>query len=131
MKLRIKGNSIRFRLQRREIEHLQEAGRVSESLTFGPAPADQFTYALALSELNIVRIGVTDNTLTVCIPSDWANDLANTERVGFEAKVTTAPDTLVCILVEKDFKCLVERADEDEGDVYTNPHAGACGPGKG
>jgi hypothetical protein len=47
MKLRLKGNSIRVRLDRRDIEGLIDRGRIDEAVRFGPGLA--FSYAVAVS----------------------------------------------------------------------------------
>jgi hypothetical protein len=44
MKLRLKGNSIRVRLDRRDIERLIDEGRVHDAVRFGPGLA--FSYAV-------------------------------------------------------------------------------------
>ena len=38
MKLRIKGNSLRFRVTQSELAKLVELGRVEETIYFGPEP---------------------------------------------------------------------------------------------
>ena len=44
MKLRLKGNSIRVRLDRRDMEGLIDRGRIDEAVRFGPGLA--FSYAV-------------------------------------------------------------------------------------
>jgi hypothetical protein len=44
MKLRLKGNSVRVRLDRRDIERLIDHGRIEDAVRFGPALA--FSYAV-------------------------------------------------------------------------------------
>jgi len=45
MKLRIKGNSLRLRVSRSELAHLQAGGRIEETIRFAEAPEAKLTYA--------------------------------------------------------------------------------------
>jgi len=47
MKLRIKGNSIRLRLLKSEVEKFAEDGRISDETSFGK---NAFRYTLAMSK---------------------------------------------------------------------------------
>jgi hypothetical protein len=47
MKLRIKGNTLRLRLLRSEVERLAAAGVVTEEIRFGPATYDALRYSVA------------------------------------------------------------------------------------
>jgi hypothetical protein len=48
MKLRIRRNSIRVRVDRRDLAELLERGRVLDVLRFGPGSAHRFTYAVMI-----------------------------------------------------------------------------------
>ena len=50
MKLRIKGNSIRLRLLRSEVERLCSADIVSEEIRFGTATDQALKYSVAASD---------------------------------------------------------------------------------
>jgi len=43
MKLRIRGNSLRLRLLRGEVQQFGETGRVTETIQFGASPAAQLS----------------------------------------------------------------------------------------
>ena len=58
-----------------------------------------------------------NNTITVYIPQSMVNELAKTDKVGFENE-----RHMPHLLVEKDFTCLDE-VDEDQDDNYPNPLA--------
>jgi hypothetical protein len=49
------------------------------------------------------------------MPADMANEWVATEKVGFEST-----DNELYLLIEKDFKCLDDVA-EDQSDNYPNP----------
>lgn len=128
MKLRIKGNSIRLRLQRSELAKLKETGRVSEVLTIGPSLEDAFEYGIETSTGDAVQLRRHYGALTVVLPEAWALTLASTDRVGYDVSVPTAPGMEVRVIIEKDFQCLVERPGEDESDTFPNPDSSGCAP---
>jgi hypothetical protein len=49
----------------------------------------------------------------------WSNE----SEVGIYTSVSTAPDRLLDITIEKDFACL-DRSEEDNSDTFANPHSG-------
>jgi hypothetical protein len=124
MKLRIRNNSIRLRLQRAELEALVRGGVLQDALVLGPEPADRLHYGIALSEAPDIGVLHEPGTIKVLLPRAFADALAETERVGFEGEFPVAEDTVLRILIEKDFRCLVERPGEDESGAFPNPEEG-------
>lgn len=118
MKLRIKDNSIRLRLNREEVERFAAEGLVESTISFGAEPADRLTYALRASEsAHELAARYDHGNLTILIPQAWARAWHETDRVGFESnRGPGAPH----ILVEKDFACL--HRDEEEEDLHAYPH---------
>ncbi|MDT0606416.1 DUF7009 family protein [Croceitalea rosinachiae] len=118
MKIRIKGNSVRLRLTKTEVETFSEAGSLSETTYFG---SKALTYCLqskmGISELEADFI---DDIITVHIPAEAQKTWASSNRVGYSNKVDWADDTELSLLVEKDFTCLDETV-EDQSDNYPNP----------
>jgi len=120
MKLRIKGNSIRLRLTKTEVEEFGEKHTVSERVSF--AHGQYFAYQIVQSEgTEAVSAVFKNNTITVQIPAVIAEAWTNTDQVGFEQDLKTGEGSLH-ILVEKDFQCL-HRDDAEEPDNYTHPLA--------
>jgi hypothetical protein len=119
MKLRIKGNSIRLRLQRGEIATLHDTGSVTEALTLGPAEA--FSYTVARIPGDAISLQRDAGGICIGLPAAWALALATTDRVGYDSTVRVAPSVDVRVVVEKDFQCLVVRPEEDESDSFPNP----------
>jgi hypothetical protein len=119
MKIRIQGNSIRFRLKQFEVEALAEKKIVKEILAFGDEEKDQLLFIL-----QVVNRGFSleQNTsgIQLNIPENVANEWTQTELIGFEQKIITPKGKEINILVEKDFKCLT-RSDEEEAGSYPNP----------
>ena len=112
MKIRIKGNSLRYRLTKSDVHRFLANGYVEELIDFG----DQtLTYALQKHGLNNLSAIFENNKITLFMPEPMADDWASTEKVGFEYQ----EDELL-LLVEKDFKCL-DNVAEDQSDNYPNP----------
>ncbi len=128
MKLRIKGNSIRLRLQKSEVTNLAGNGYVEEQLQLGPASEQTFVYRLECVDETLPSLSARGIGLTVRIPASWADQLVHTERVGFETEIETATEIRVRVVIEKDFQCLVERPGEDDSDAYDHPNPSECRP---
>ena len=118
MKLRIKGNTIRFRLTRPEVELFGKEGYIEEQTDFLPRP---FIYKLK-TDNSILELSASfnDNGITVFIPENFVKEWISSEQVGFEGLMKTEKDVSVYILVEKDFKCL-DATGEDQSENYENP----------
>ncbi|MCC6142319.1 MAG: hypothetical protein IT368_00795 [Candidatus Hydrogenedentes bacterium] len=127
MKLRIQGNSLRLRLQQREVAELHECGRLSESLVLGTGPEETFTYSLERHPGATVQILREPTGLVVRLPAAWAADLAETDQVGVDVEVPVAPGAMVRVKIEKDYACLTERPGEDERDAFPHPEGPCAG----
>ncbi len=117
MKIRIKGNSIRFRLTRSEVETLCDKGSIEEIVQFGE---QELTYAVQRSQVEFMEASYKDNTIVLHISELKIQGWEVNETVGFESTVTTSSNTTLQLLLEKDFVCLDERL-EDQSDNYPNP----------
>ena len=117
MKLRIKGNSIRLRLTKSDVQALTATGYIEEQLSFGTT---KLYYALEQTENESEMSASFDkHKIIVHIPQSFITGWENNDQVGFESRHLTGTDTL-SILVEKDFVCLDETT-EDQSDNYANP----------
>jgi hypothetical protein len=122
MKLRIRGNSIRLRLTRSEVDRFSETGRVEESVDFG-ADRQKFVYALAIDDrLDSIGAEYHDNVLSVLVPENIAREWAGTDLVG----IGTDESAGLSVLIEKDFACLTPRQGQDESDMFANPASEPC-----
>jgi hypothetical protein len=120
MKLRIKGNSIRLRLLRSEVEEFAEGGSISDETRFG---ANALRYTLAMSKDAESIVGKFDsNEITVFIPEKTARDWTTNDSVGFEIEQPTGPNESLTIIVEKDFVCIDRPNDPDRDDAFPNPN---------
>jgi len=112
MKIRIKGNSLRYRLTKSDIECFSKHGYIEETISFGP---QKLVYALQQHFESELAADFKDQKITLYVPAFMAEEWAATDRVGFES--TNGP---LYLLIEKDFKCL-DNVAEDQSDNYPNP----------
>lgn len=114
MKLRIKGNSIRFRLGRSEVAALIRKGFLSEETQFTGDSAGSFYYGLVISdEIEKVEAKFEGDRITVVLPGETARDWAEGSEVGIGAVQGE-----LNILVEKDFVCHGRPDDPDNSDAF-------------
>ena len=123
MKIRIKGNFVRYRLTQNEVKALAETGYLAETTCFGPGEAQTFVYALQTKDGTAGLEATFDGrTITMFIPADAARTWHREELVGFENTIEVAPGVSLGLLLEKDFVCLDE-SHEDQSDNFPNPNA--------
>lgn len=114
MKIRIKGNSLRYRLTKPDIEYFSNNGYIEECICFGN---QKLTYALQRCNADELRADFNDQKIILQVPAYMAKEWSTTDCVGFENNY----DGLY-LLIEKDFKCL-DNVAEDQSDNYPNPNA--------
>lgn len=119
MKIRIQGNSIRFRLKQFEVETLVDKKIVKEVICFGEVEKDQLQFILQVANGDF-SLEQHSTIIQLNIPENKAEEWTQTDLVGFEQNIRTAKGKEINILVEKDFKCLT-RSDEEEVGSYPNP----------
>lgn len=112
MKLRIKGNTLRYRLTQTDIAHLAKEGFVKEKVEFGD---DTLVYVLQSTKEDSLSADLKNNIVTVYLPDRMVNELTTTDKVGFSGEAGK-----LSLLIEKDFTCL-EDVNEDQSDNYPNP----------
>lgn len=129
MKLRIRSNSVRVRLDQKDLTELGQRGRVMDVLRFGPRSNNLFTYAVTTGAAPAGRptAAYSAGLLLVTIRADDVKEWAASDRVGFDHEQTVEGGT-VRVVLEKDFACL-DRPAEDAGDdawAFPNPST-VCG----
>jgi hypothetical protein len=119
MKLRVRHNSIRFRLGPSEVEALSISGACRETIVF-PGQT-RLEYALVASGNGKLGASFSGGVVSVSIPKSELADWHSSDRIGIRGTVDVAPGTTLSVLIEKDFRCLDERPDEDQIDTFANP----------
>ena len=114
MKLRIKSDSLRYRLTRSDVNILAKEGYLEDQINFAGNP---LIYSIQLTEGQELTASYIDSKITMSMSHQMVDELMDTDKVGFENT-----DGGLHLLVEKDFVCLDEVA-EDQSDNYPNPLA--------
>ncbi|MDH5368064.1 MAG: hypothetical protein OEW67_13850 [Cyclobacteriaceae bacterium] len=119
MKLRInKGNTLRIRMSQTEANELASTGKVEEVLNFGKAT---LVYTVESSSDESVSVDFKDNIVLITVNNSIINKWYNSDQVGFETTIPLPDGKSFYVLVEKDYKCLTKRPNEDESDLFENP----------
>lgn len=118
MKIRIRGNSIRYRLTKSEVETFCKTGHFQESTDFGNTT---FTYALEAKEgIALLDAQFEVNTITLFLEKRKSKNWFETNQIGFSHSLIKENGTELSLLLEKDFVCMDETL-EDQSDNYPNP----------
>jgi hypothetical protein len=119
MKVRIKGNFVRYRLSKTEVQRIAERGSIVEQTFISPKHI--FSYALIAKDgISSLEAEYIDNKLTLFIPKQDAKEWYSNTKVGYRATVKVDAENILVLLIEKDFQCLDE-TEEDQSDNFANP----------
>ncbi|WBV56193.1 hypothetical protein PFY10_18530 [Chryseobacterium daecheongense] len=113
MKIRIKDNSMRFRLTQSEVAKLGEDGMISSFTEFVDRP---FIYSIERTEDVDLSAAFIENRIVLKMPATMITEWISTDRVGFEGQTGK-----IKLLIEKDFVC-IDNTVEDQSDNYPNPN---------
>jgi len=118
MKIRIRGNSVRLRLTKTEVEGLAKTGSFSEKIVF---PNNTLVYTITAKEaINTMEASYRENTITIYIPKKDCLEWPTNSIIGHKHTLKIDALNSLSILVEKDFVCMDETV-EDQSDNYPNP----------
>ncbi|HEY1985054.1 MAG TPA: hypothetical protein VGG85_06580 [Terracidiphilus sp.] len=124
MKLRIKGNSLRFRISPSEMVRLLDTGRIEDTIYFSVEDGAKLTYALKhTSDVSAIGVRYEPQMVTVEVPTVEAQAWAAGEQVGLYGESASRAGALE-LAIEKDFACL-DKDDEQNADTFPNPKEGA------
>jgi hypothetical protein len=118
MKIRIKGNSLRYRLTKTDTALLASKGSVEEKINFG---ANELVYELRCTPEPLLSASFIDNRICMHFPKAWVNEWVGTSKTGYQHSITINSTEILQLLVEKDFTCL-DSVDEDQSDNYQHPN---------
>lgn len=117
MKIRIRGNSVRFRLTKNEVAHLCHEKFIVEETNFLDS---DFSYAVKASNAKNLEVNFSNNQILLQVPEKLLQDWDTNNKVSFSHSIATSNKKNIDILLEKDFTCLEDRG-EDESNNYPNP----------
>lgn len=127
MKIRIRGNSLRLRLLKSEVQRLAEEGIVREVTEF--APGQVLAYSVESREtVDKLQATFEAGTIRVLLPRLQALEWAHSDEISLVGEQLAAGNGPLKLLVEKDFTCINPRSvwQEEQHDNYLNPNP-SCG----
>ena len=128
MKMRIRKNSLRLRLQRGEVQKFGEIGKIEETIQFDASQS--LTYTLERVEgIDSMRALMDGSSIRVEVPSELARSWTGSEEIGMTGEQSLPNGERLHLLIEKDLQCLKPRTSgqwEDDSDAYSNPNP-TCG----
>ena len=127
MKLRIRGDSVRLRLKRGEVDQLAAGASIVEETHF---PGAVLTCRLDVSDNGSISATFDNGSLVISLPKSKVLDWASSDEVSLHAEQELSGSGALSLLIEKDFKCLEpvhHRYCADDEDTF--PHPGALSTG--
>jgi len=125
MKLRCQTNSVRLRLNQKELAQFVQAGELTERIEFpGPKPA-AFLYRLQTGrQPGCSAVRFENGELTITVPAEQAHAWANRkDEVGLYYNHEVAGSRSLRVMIEKDYPRTEGPADEKDPAGYPNPLA--------
>jgi len=120
MKLRIHGNSIRLRLNRKEVAQFAASACLDEALEYGAGPEDRLVYGIEASQsAPDVGVRVTGGAIAIVLPAALAQIWTSTDQIEVATSVPLNAERVLSILVEKEFRRLHGACNDP--DLYPNP----------
>ena len=123
MKLRFRKNSLRLRVNQREVQSLASGAAVTEEVVF-PGNA-RMTYALQASEEHSARATYYAGNISVIAPAELVRDWAGGEQIGIYFDLP-ADSSVLTVAIEKDLECLDGPAEEKDPDAFPRAADKAC-----
>ena len=118
MKIRIKGDSVRFRLTQTEVKSLSENRKIYDSTNFGSI---KFNYGVVLnSDIEQLHISYEKNAIVLEMPKKTGEEWFSNDIITYDHTLKTSSGNDLYLLLEKDFTCL-DNTIEDQSDNYPNP----------
>jgi Family of unknown function (DUF7009) len=124
MKLRIKDDSVRFRIAPSEVEVLLREGVLTSRVQFSVRPQRCLSYSLVLDgSLAKATVEFDDGEILARLPREEAERWGSTDAVSLAGEMELNGTSSLLLLIEKDFACL-DLSDQENADTYPNPNAG-------
>ncbi len=118
MKIRIKENTLRYRLSKSEVAKLVEDGMIEERTEFINTV---LIYTICETEKECLSADFIQNKITLYVPKKALQEWANTDEVGIDFRMPLINGKTLYLLLEKDFKCADMAVNEDQSDYFDNP----------
>ncbi len=123
MKLRFRNNSLRLRVNRREVATLAGGEALREEVRF---PGNrQLIYLLESSRGPAAAASFDGNTIRVAAPLADVQTWADSELIGLYFDVQAAPE-LLKVSIEKDLECVDGPVEERDPEAFTRTPGKNC-----
>ena len=122
MKLRLRGNSLRLRLNQNDVAGLASGRMLTETVTFPGGTEFQYTLVAPASSTD-ASAKLVASTIAVTLPGERTKTWADGDELGLYYDLP-AGDAVLKIAVEKDLVCIDGPA--DERDPFAYPREKAC-----
>jgi hypothetical protein len=120
MKIRFRKDTVRYRLDKMDINRLDEEGFCEEKTAILPG---DIIFSLSISEDNNKSISFEPPYLKLEVPAASMDPVIEGDQVGFECNIQGTGDSVVEVLVERDFKCLTEDRGKEDAHAFEHPLA--------
>ena len=124
MKLRLHRNTIRLRLDARDLRRLGRGESLSHAIVFGPGEDQRFTYELHVDEdCGEITAELADRAMIVRMPRAVAREWVAGEHDGIEGGQFVDDERMLGVLIEKDAGCGRGRGHggpDDGGDAHAD-----------
>jgi hypothetical protein len=120
MKLRIRTNTVRVRLDQRDVEALSAERIVSDEFRYGPDPEHMLRYGIALRSVEHICIHPESDGFLIAVPEHRGREWIEKDSISLRARGPLPGFESIDILIEKDLACLTPR-DEEDRHAFPNP----------
>jgi len=112
MRLRIRGNSLLFRISRSELSQLHKTGRLEETVYFSLDGASKLVYALEHAQvIETATLRYQTPEILILLSSSEVSDWIGSGRKGVYAAIDLGNRGELELLIEKDFELLQSEDD--------------------
>lgn len=119
MKIRIKDNSVRFRLTKTEVHKLCSHKQLESFTEFNTTT---MVYAIQVrKDINELQADFSSNKIIMHFPEVESETWEKSDRITYKNTMQLNNGNQLQLILEKDFVCL-DHTDEDQSDNYENPN---------
>src|SRR6185437_15549691 len=123
MKLRFRKNSLRLRLNRREVETVASGSALEESVAF-PGP-DNLSYILDSDAQFGPEASFREGVIRISAPPSELRQWAGSDGIGLYFELATNGSVLK-IAIEKDLECVDAPAEERDPEAFPRATGKSC-----
>jgi hypothetical protein len=115
MKLRFRGNTLRLRVNRREVDKLAAGGAIEEQVAFPNSSRLRYIFEAVTSEGPLASF--KEGVIRVTAPLAQVQDWARADDIGLYFDLP-AGELMLTVAIEKDLQCVDGPPDELDRDAF-------------